>query len=242
MQHPDQILVLAHGWGYDHRFFSPWLTHVNTTTPQALANRLVVCLEAGYFPEQSAQGLWYQDGEHWVWQPTEALHSLVLAHPKARWVGVGHSMGYARLLELSIQWHSLISLHGFSHLARLEPAGPGVAPRVLQAMRNKACTQLPQVLEDFHKQCGLPLNHNTLDHARLLNDLDLLNTLDLRHRHQQLLEQGSQIHAWASRQDRIVPPSLSEACFEQPHWVDAPHAGLALTPAGYTEELLLALA
>mgnify|MGYP000601417801 CR=1 FL=1 len=95
MKQPEitQVLLMAHGWGYNHRFFNALLNILPANTRETT---LFVCLEAGYFPEQARPGLMIHTPgistqDQWVHYATETLHSLVLAYADVPWLGLGHS-------------------------------------------------------------------------------------------------------------------------------------------------------
>ena len=234
-----QVLLMAHGWGYNHRFFNALLNSLPASTRN---NTLFVCLEAGYFPEQAKQGLMiFTAGINtpslWTHHPTEVLHSLVLAHAEVPWLGLGHSLGFTKLLDFSVRWHSLLSLHGFTHFTN---------NRVLSRMIHKAEQNMPEVLRDFHSRCGHEAHWTTLDIPNLLADLRSMQELDASHELQQALEHGANLHAWASNTDEIVPMALTQQCFDQHlkhqnrtlYTVPSEHAGIANAPARYTDTLL----
>jgi hypothetical protein len=241
MKQPEitQVLLLAHGWGYNHRFFNALL---NSLPPSTRNSTLFVCLEAGYFPEQAKQGLMiFTAGINapgqWVHYPAEVLHSLVLAHAEVPWLGLGHSLGFSKLLDFSVRWHSLLSVHGFTHFTN---------NRVLARMIRKAEQNLAEVLADFHNRCGHNAQWATLDEQTLLADLRSMQELNAAHALQQALSHGAALHAWASSTDEIVPMALTLQCFDKHlkhqnrtlHTLASEHASIATAPARYTDSLL----
>lgn len=241
MKQPEitQVLFMAHGWGYNHRFFNALLNALPANTRNTT---LFVCLEAGYFPEQARQGLMiYTQGINnqspWVHHPAEVLHSLVLAHAEVPWLGLGHSLGFSKLLDFSVRWHSLFSLHGFTHFTH---------DRVLARMVRKAEQNMAEVLADFHNRCGHNAQWATLNEQTLLADLRSMQQLDAAQALQQALSHGAELHAWASNTDEIVPLTLVQQCFDRTlkqqnrtlYTLASEHAGIATAPARYTDTLL----
>lgn len=241
MKQPEitQVLFMAHGWGYNHRFFNALLNALPASTGNTT---LFVCLEAGYFPEQARQGLMiYTQGINnqspWVHYPAEVLHSLVLAHAEVPWLGLGHSLGFSKLLDFSVRWHSLFSLHGFTHFTN---------NRVLARMIHKAEQNMAGVLADFHKRCGHDAQWATLNEQTLLADLRSMQTLNAAQALKQALSHGAELHAWASNRDEIVPLALAQQCFDPTlkqqnrglYTLASEHAGIATAPARYTDILL----
>lgn len=250
MKQPEitQVLLMAHGWGYNHRFFNALLT----TLPESTRNTtLFVCLEAGYFPEQARQGLMIHtpgistQGQ-WVHYATEILHSLVLAYADVPWLGLGHSLGFSKLLDFSVRWHSLLSIHGFTHFVKGDSNTQGTPPRLLSRMIQKAEQNMPEVLRDFHNRCGHHAQWATLNEQVLLTDLRSMQELNTAQALQQALSHGAELHAWASNTDEIVPLALALQCFEHTlkqqnrelHTLASEHAGIATAPARYTGTLL----
>ncbi|MCE2746057.1 MAG: hypothetical protein LW710_09135 [Burkholderiales bacterium] len=251
MKQPEitQVLLIAHGWGYNHRFFDALLNELPT---EVKTHTLFVCLEAGYFPEQAQQGLMiYTTGSNkvatttvgscttgmWEHYPAEALHSLVLAHAEVPWLGLGHSLGFSKLLNFSVRWHSLFSLHGFTHFTN---------NRVLARMIRKAEQNMAEVLGDFHQRCGHIPQWATLNEQALLADLRSMQELNAEKALLQALAQGAELHAWASNSDEIVPLALAQQCFDKALkqqnrmllTLASEHAGIATATARYTDTLL----
>jgi hypothetical protein len=250
MKQPEitQVLLMAHGWGYNHRFFNALLN----TLPESTRNTtLFVCLEAGYFPEQAKQGLMIRADQNipgtniqgaytanqWEHHSAETLHSLVLAYAEVPWLGLGHSLGFSKLLDFSVRWHSLFSLHGFTHFTN---------NRVLARMIRKAEQNMAEVLADFHKRCGHNAQWTTLNEQTLLADLRSMQELNTQKPLQQALSHGAELHAWASNTDEIVPLALAQQCFGNTlkqqnrmlHILACEHASIATAPARYTDTLL----
>lgn len=238
----QQVLMMAHGWGYNHRFFNAFLNDLPGTTREST---LFVCLEAGYFPEQAKAGLMVQVNNEWVHHPVEALHSLVLAHAEVPWLGLGHSLGFSKLLDFSVRWHSLLSVHGFTHFTASEQHPEGTPPRVLARMIQKAEQNMAEVLTTFHTRCGHRPGWASLDEQALLADLRHMQQLDSTSALADALCHGADLYAWASENDQIVSMPLTLACFAgtlntQGHplySLTAEHANFANAAALYTDTL-----
>lgn len=238
-----QVLLMAHGWGYNHHFFDVFARQL----PEDIRDStLLVCLEAGYFPEQATAGLMMRTANEWIHYPAETLHSLVLAYAEVPWMGLGHSLGFSKLLDFSVRWHSLFSLHGFTHFTKSGKHQEGTSPRVLARMIQKAEQNMPEVLRDFHARCGHPAQWATLNEHTLLIDLLSMQQLDCASGLNTALTHGTDLYAWAGTQDQIVSTPLAHACFgdileTQKHplvALPAEHARFAGTPALYTDTLL----
>jgi hypothetical protein len=233
----QRVLLLAHGWGYNHRFFDPL---VKTLPASTLETTLLACLEAGYFDDQAHSGLMiYTEGE-WIHHPLETLHSLVLAHAEVPWLGLGHSLGFSKLLDFSVRWCNLISVHGFTRFVANALHPEGTAPRVLDRMCRKAEQQMPEVLAEFHQRCGHATTFARLNEQNLLADLRSMQTLDSATALDTARANGTGLMAWAGLEDKIVSLPLAQACFHNTKLITltAEHAELARTPALYTGALL----
>ncbi|MBU1230749.1 MAG: alpha/beta hydrolase [Proteobacteria bacterium] len=190
-------LVLLHGWGCGPEI---WRHLASAFGPAP-----VVVLDAGYF------------GPRRMLQPDLLPDSLPGTLPENAdgWVGVGYSLGFARLLEMGAAWRGLVGVSGFLRFCRQpDTAGgamAGASPEVLDAMLQRLDSAPEEVLARFHKRCGLrneicqkPAAEGL---ARLRRDLLDLRGLDLRDAE---LRQGPArtllIHA---QDDRIAPPDLA---------------------------------
>lgn len=243
LKHPKQVLVMAHGWGYNHRFFDALLAQLPSPL---LESTLVICLESGYFPDQSTAGLVIRQNNIWQFEHADTLQHLALAHGDLPWLGLGHSRGFSSLLQLPVHWHTLFSLHGFTWFAQATGHHAGTPPRLLARMLNKAKNDMGGVLEDFQQRCGHVAAASHLNETALLNDLAELQTLNCTDQLAQVLKAGTRLYAWASPLDQIVPLELAQACFQQSlhaqgsslNTLAAQHAELAHAPASYTCDLL----
>jgi pimeloyl-[acyl-carrier protein] methyl ester esterase len=239
----ERVLVMAHGWGYNHQFFNLLL---KTLPIKFRKTTLIVCLEAGYFPDQAKLGLMVQIQDKWVRYPVEFLHRLLSNHTQVPWIGFGHSLGFSRLLDYSIQWHSLFSLHGFTYFIKSSIHPTGSPPRLLEHMIKKAKHNMAEVLNDFHKRCGFSLKWELLNEKTLLADLESMKELNCTLTLHEKILSGTRIHVWAGKNDQIVSPELVKACFGHAlikqgnslYTLETGHSDLACQTAPYTNTLL----
>ncbi|MHC1751729.1 alpha/beta fold hydrolase [Humidesulfovibrio sp.] len=172
-------LALLHGWGFGPEAWSAWA--------QAFPERPVVLLNAGYFGPQRLQ----------------------LQHNPHGWVGIGHSLGFARLLTMDVPWRGLIGLGAFLRFCVAPGQDSGTPPQTLDAMLARLESDPQDVLTRFLRRCGLagqrPAQPDATGCERLRQDLTLLRGLNL----------GPQatpppvllLHA---ADDRIAPLALAE--------------------------------
>lgn len=191
-------LVFYHGWGLDARFWQP-LTARLSAYPH-------VVFDAGYYGAPQCPHL----------------------PPDHRWVGIGHSLGFAHALQAPPAggWAALVSVAGFTRFcapaAGGAPAGlvdgTGQPRRVVERMLRAYAREPRAVLSDFLARCGLaalmPTPDAVLDDARLAADLALLLDIDVgRLWSERAL--NLPVLALAARDDAIVTSALTESTFSQ---------------------------
>lgn len=150
-------LVFLHGWGYGPDTWDG-LARSFGATP-------TVVLNAGYFSHRSM----------------DLPHNL--ADNPGGWLGVGHSLGFARLLAMDIPWRGLVGIGGFLRFCQRPGQTTGAPPDMLDAMISRLGVAPEDVLARFHKRCGhrlAPLPTPPADGlARLRVDLEHLRSLNL---------------------------------------------------------------
>ena len=146
-------------------------------------------------------------------------------------IGVGHSLGVMQLLdEPPAGLVGLVAINGFTRFASAADHPAGVPVRLLQRMMQRLDQDADATVAAFRARCGLaakPCGHASVPALR---------------RGLQMLVEGDRRQAWrnlavpvlalASRQDPIVPPALSVACFGTPLWAPAGGHLLPLSHAG----------
>lgn len=239
------VLVLAHGWGYDPSFFNPMLNALHQAAPDWLAQCLVVGLDQGYFSKNGEGSLRVWQGSNWVPHPAETLHGLVMGHADARWVGIGHSLGFAHLLSYAVKWHKLVSVAGFTHFCSQGDL-PGSAPRVVQRMLSQLQTHPAQVLTAFQQKAGFEMQNQPAlptplkaNHP-LMEDLASMVTLNCAAQLQDLLKHGTQVLAFDHPNDNILKHSL-DGLLQKLSIANATHCELATNPSRYTQALTVFL-
>jgi len=146
-------LILLHGWGYGPQTWDG--------LAQGFGNAPVVVLDAGYF------------------SPPD----LAIRENPDGWLGVGHSLGFARLLQMDIPWRGLVGIGGFLRFCQKPGRETGTPAAVLEAMLARLDAAPEDVLARFHKRCGYrlaPLPTPGAEGLALLRaDLERLRDLDL---------------------------------------------------------------
>ena len=172
-------LALLHGWGFGPEVWSAWA--------QAFPERPIVLLDAGYFGPQRLQ----------------------LPHNPQGWVGIGHSLGFARLLAMDVPWRGLIGLSAFLRFCAAPGQDSGTPPQTLDAMLSRLESDPQDVLTRFLRRCGLTGQRPALPSPqgceRLRQDLIFLRDLNLTPKAD--LPPVLLLHA---ADDRIAPLALAE--------------------------------
>jgi pimeloyl-[acyl-carrier protein] methyl ester esterase len=179
-------LIFLHGWGYGPKTWDG--------LAGAFGEAPVVVLDAGYF------------GERRMELPQN------LADTPGGWIGVGHSLGFARLLALDVPWRGLVGVGGFLRFCQKPGQTTGTPTDMLNAMLSRLDTAPEEVLARFHRRCGhrddslvQPRAHGPSDGlVRLRADLEGLRDLDVRPDGQAV--PTLLLHAL---DDRIVPLDLA---------------------------------
>ena len=216
-------LLLAHGWAYTPGFFEPWLKQAS----ERLHLGRILALNQGYF-EPNTPPHWMEWQAHTqTWQRTNAPNA------QAPCIGLGHSLGFAKLLALPLPWQQLISINGFTQFP------PSLA---LRQMVRHSKTTLPRVIDTFQEQCGAPMPPPCVfNQSALVNDLESLRTLNSTTDLQRHIAHGASLVHIACTQDRIIPATHSTACFSHLpshqahiHPQEGTHSDIYTHPTRYT--------
>ncbi len=187
------MIVLVHGWGYDHRIWDK--------VAAALGDLPVMRLDLGFFGS-----------------PRVSL-------PREPYLGVGHSLGFLRLLrDASAACTGLVAVNGFPRFTEAPDFQPAIAPRLLTRMRQQFSRQPDAVLADFWQRCGAAGPSGTPQMERLQAGLTWLEDWDGR---SQLAGWQKPLTVLASRADKIVPAAMTAHAFagHAVHWHEtADHA------------------
>lgn len=231
--------VFAHGWAYTLDFHIPLLESLFSDHPALMQKLDLFGLEQGYF--QRPAGVYQWNGSDWV------ASTLPNAHPAI--VGIGHSLGLAKLLEAQIEISHWLSLNGFSRFTAHERGQSGTPRKLVERMLTRLEQSPELVLEDFWaraqgsksfppEKCPLIAQANP---SALSADLFGMIDLDLTETLRQI--PAEQMMAVYSPTDPIVSKELSEDIFLPAclHELNAPHSGPLLSPRVYTPIVALAL-
>lgn len=165
--------------------------------------------------------------------------------PDRAWIAVGHSYGFAWLLQQAAnfqddtaaagvagnrasvaQWQAAVSINGFTRFCRQSGQPQGTPVRLLDAMLARLDSDPVATVQDFRQRCGIvpddpafPLStliKDTGSNARQALQQHLLTLRTLDLRLPKL-----PLLALATQDDTIVPPALAQACFGAPNTTTA---------------------
>lgn len=181
---------------------------------------------------------------------TLPISSSIAQLQNAEWIGIGHSLGFANLLELPVRWNALCSLHGFTRFTATAENTEGTARRILERMIRQFNKDPERVIQEFLARCGMECReHRDLGNPEKLAE-DLARMLDLNCAEllNNCLSGGSHLLCIQSENDAIVPQNLSIACFDSAvtnftgqtdyEILQAQHAGPNTSPELYTKRLI----
>lgn len=154
-------------------------------------------------------------------------------------IGVGHSLGAARLLAQGPALAGFVAINGFTRFNSAPDFPAGTHPRILAGMRRRLLVDPAGVLADFHARAGLPLPPGPYDAGALAQGLDLLGNIDVR---AAFGDFASPHRTLAGTEDAIVPPAHSTACFSDAVMVAGAGHGLPVTQPDLCADHILALA
>ena len=172
-------LLFLHGWGFGPDAWTEWA--------RAFPERPVALLNVGYYsPERMA----------------------VPPNPDG-WVGIGHSLGFARLLAMDVPWRGLIGLGAFLRFCSAPGLDSGTPPETLDAMIARLDVDPADVLARFLRRSGVKgsrLSPSSPDGCELLRR-DLLTLRELSLSAPPVAPPILLLHA---ADDRIAPLALAQ--------------------------------
>ena len=156
-------------------------------------------------------------------------------------IAVGHSLGVMQLLAARPDnMVGMIAINGFTRFTAFPDHPHGMAPRLLERMMQRLDQDGGATVAAFRTRCGLtPGLPAPVNLPALKQGLELLYGGDCR---AALHGLPAPVLAVAGCHDGIVPPALSQACFDKLQWVgDGGHL-LPLTHPDLCAQLLLGFA
>ena len=196
-------LLFVHGWAFTPAFWAPLLKEL----PDLDAH----CLDLGFF---GPPRLDMPNGDDDIVAVGHSLGLLwLLRTAQAARLPVGDSLPGS----LQRPFRAMVSLGGFSVFSAMPDLPCGVSSTAIKVMRRglgRGQESMEAVLKTFHRNCATPeeLRPDTglARSQRLTEGLDWLLTWDQR---ADLEGLDIPITALAAKDDAIVPPALTRACF-----------------------------
>lgn len=141
-----------------------------------------------------------------------------LLDSRYQWIAIGHSYGFAYLIQQNIDWHAAISINGFTRFCQHPGYCHGLSPRIIDSMLNHLCMDMPATLSAFYMRCGITSEQatersqkNYFDKKNLIHHLRCMRDLDIPPPTRPLL-------ALFSDDDKVVPAALVHENFgNTPH-------------------------
>lgn len=141
--------VFCHGFGFDASFWDLLCSY--------FAKTQCAYMDLGYFGDEKRQ-VPHEQGTHII--------------------GIGHSLGFMKLIESKVKFKSLIGLHGFANFLGDDPTLRKKRKAELETLKQHFNVSPTHTLQSFYKRCGVPIPHQKLERLnrdRLANDLDSLS-------------------------------------------------------------------
>ncbi len=143
--------IFHHGWGYDNSY---WENIV-----QLFVDYRCVFYDVGYF-------------ENNLFEPHEGMSDI-------SWIGIGHSIGFIKLLEKNrtgkIKLSAVVGIQSFVNFlgnnTKLNKNRSMILEKMISAFKESPI----EVLQEFRKNCAFPnINFNQINVDLLLQDLEML--------------------------------------------------------------------
>lgn len=198
--------VFCHGWGFDQHAMQPLAQALKQPFPNAQYH----FFDLGF----SAQS-----------------HRPELKNDvNSRYVLIGHSYGFAFLVQQSWPWSAMVSLNGFTHFCKLLNKAHGLPLAILDSTYHRLQIDAKATLYDFYQRCGLPAPYTS---SCALGKAELSSTL-LSLRELSISLPACPTLALACTHDQIVTPELTRESFisneVQLNWLSGNHTSLLTNP------------
>lgn len=174
--------VFCHGFGFKATFWNP-------ITP-FFQRESCTFLDLGYFGTP---------------------HTHVRKHGRPL-IGVGHSLGFLKLIKLGLPWDGLISIQGFTCFLGHGASLRSRRARELTRMQERFAIDPTGTLVVFYNRCGIKGPDGRPDNEKLADDMKVLEE-DCP------LPYGIPVLALGTEDDVIVPPALTHDNFSGHAWI-----------------------
>jgi pimeloyl-[acyl-carrier protein] methyl ester esterase len=137
--------IFSHGWACCNRVWDPLLSFIPSEP--------VLFLHRDYFGTSD-----------------ESLH----LSKEISWIGIGHSLGFIRLLQHQFPLQAIIGIQAFTNFLGNNPILNKQRTRFLHNFNKQFSKDPTTTAHSFQKMCGIELHENYINVARLAEDLTLL--------------------------------------------------------------------
>ncbi len=141
--------IFCHGWGFNYTFFKFLID-------EYFSNVTCYCLDLGYFGKKN----------------------LNLPNQNNVYIGIGHSLGFIKLISLNIEFKAIIGIQAFTNFLGFNLDLHKRRKFELNAMIRQFQINPIDTLMSFHKRCGTDYNiSNHFNTVQLMKDLQSLTTV-----------------------------------------------------------------
>lgn len=119
-------------------------------------------------------------------------------------VGIGHSLGLIKLIDLELNFDHLIGINGFINFLGNDAKLRSNRSAGLRAFRRSFISDPIKIVKDFHDRCGVKINFSDINYELILSDLDLLK---------EKRNLNTKTFIFTSKDDLVVPLELAKDNF-----------------------------
>ena len=144
-----RLFVFSHGWGFDKNFWQNLAPYFK--------NEQCIFIDYGYF------------GEEIKLENLDHNYSII---------GIGHSLGFIKLLDINVKFDYLIGLNSFINFLGQDENLSFSRQQELNIMQQNLKQNLTITLQNFYNRCGIVIEadkYYKIDKHLLYEDLNLLS-------------------------------------------------------------------
>ena len=143
----NRLFIFQHGWGYDRNFWQNLAPYFK--------KEKCIFLDSGYFG---------------------ANFSPKNLFSRYSYVGIGHSLGFTKLLRSTIKFNHLVGICSFTNFLGNDQKIKSVRRKEFDTMNLNLTKNFSDTLHNFYKRCNVPMNYQyyTINRDLLYRDFHLL--------------------------------------------------------------------
>lgn len=202
-----RVFIFCHGFGFDASFWNvlrPWFAQEHT-----------IYLDLGYFRSSTSTPS-VNLAPFVVPAPSSVIHATMprgndkVCGDNIEYIGIGHSLGFTKLLQSTIPFKRIVGVHGFVNFLGGDPT-----------LRRRRQKELTQLTKQFTQDPILTLNqfYQRVGVKRLIPDITELNQhqmlQDLMSLNDSISMPNIPTMILGSTDDLVVPPILWQDNFVQ---------------------------